>query len=163
MKRQPVIDEKRHGDVWLGDTVRIGAGRTEWTVKQADRTLLALASPKGASRWAQREQVTLIRRCPDGPRLEDWPDGRAYRGAELVYASDSLSDAVVWWRDESESAGLSWSNGVSLSVCAPSPRDGNQELLALDAFGCDDGRALLPREHVLRLADGLLRIAAGMR
>lgn len=163
MKHQAVIDEKRHGEVWLGDIVRIGAGRTEWTVTQADRKLLALVSPKGTNRWAVREQVTLLRRCPDGPQLEDWPDGRAYHGAELVYASQCLSDTIVWWRDEPISAGHSWPNGVSLSVCTPSPRDGDQELLEVAAFGTDDGSAVLRREDVLRLADSLLRTAARMR
>lgn len=155
-----ILDDARRTAVWVGDLVQVGNGRTEWTVTRAvDGRVVAIVSPKGSTRWAVRDELTLIRRCPDGPLLEEWLDGRAYIGTELVLSTRSLGDTVLWWEDAPLVDGGAWPHGVAVSVTTPSPRNGGHRLLSVSAFG-HDGDALLPRDEVVTLARSLLRLAS---
>lgn len=149
--------EARFEAVWLGDIVRVGSGRIEWTVTRASRRDVDLRSTKGVERCVARERVRLLRRCADGPQLEYWPDGRAYFGERLMFASDSCADVVTWWREEH--GGRSTPQGVSMQVCEAGPLDDGHRLLEVNAFGYWHGAGLLRRQEVIELANRLLRIS----
>lgn len=139
---------ERAAEVWLGDIVRMGAGKTRWTVVAAGREWLEIKSAAGARQTVTRARVQLMERCPDGPQLETWPDGRAYLAGELVYGSSATTHAVVRWADDRED----WAHAVTLSVCTNGQ-------MSIKSEGTTNSEALMTRAEVLDLAAALFRMA----
>lgn len=153
---QDTTASARERQVWLGDVVRVGGGATPWrVVRTPSAHTVWLESPKGVIRGFSRERVTLIERCPDGPQLERWLDGRTYLGEQLVHASDVCSSSVTWWRDEGTR--YEWPHTVTLSVTT-------DRQLHIQATGCRaEAGALLPRSAAEELALSLLKMIEELR
>lgn len=146
MSRETIARD-RQGQVWLGDVVQVGGGSTPWRVVDVlGRRMLWLESPKGRRQLFSRDRVTLLERCPEGPQLEEWPDGRSYLGDQLVHASAVCAAQVTFWRDE-------WPHSVSLSVT-------HDRHLLINAAGCRAAEgALLRKAEAQQLAAFLLSMA----
>lgn len=150
------IASARERQVWLGDVVRVGGGSTHWrVVDRPSRHTVWLKSPKGVVRGFSRIRVSLVERCPEGPQLETWPDGRTYLGEQLVHASEVCQASVTWWQDEGTPH--EWPQTVTLSVTT-------DRQLHIQATGRrDDLGALLPRSAAQELALSLLKMLEEVR
>lgn len=139
--------------VWLADIVTIRARNTLWAVVGTDHNLIRLRSvTNGRRRRAFRGHLHLVEQCPDGPQLEERPDGAAFLAGELARVRrDGLLRRAVAQRPRQPAAER------PLPVRTPW---GNES--EIQSGGGEDKGAFPGRLEVVDLARALLEMAKGL-